>query len=239
MAGLRDVQFLGVRTRRGRSASIVLVLMGALSMGSCGDDETGSPAPSASSSTGAGTASASPGAPGADAGLEARARARFIPVAALGEGWRESQPPQPGFGLTVCGVDIEPEEPRGSARQRFTRSAVGPFVAQYVQAHRDGLADEVVRALQAALPTCTTFETRGESASSPVTRFDIEPVDLEPVPANAVAWRMTSQGEQPVTQDVALVADGEFLVGVVSYEAGSPPDPAVISTAVAAVPAGD
>lgn len=236
MAGLRDVQFLGVGTQRGRSASIVLVLMGALFMGGCGDEESGSPA---DSSQGTNAASASPTASGSDAELEARAESRLIPLTALGEGWRESQAPQPGFGLTVCGVDIEPEEPRGSARQRFTRSAVGPFVAQYVQAHRDGLADEVVRALQAALPTCTTFETRGESASSPVTRFDIEPVDFGSVPANAVAWRMTSQGEAPITQDVALVADGEFLVGVVSYVAGNPPDPAVISTAVSAIPAGD
>jgi hypothetical protein len=139
----------------------------------------------------------------------------------------------------VCGVDIEPEQPLGSARQRFTTSGVGPFVAQYVQAHRDGLGDEVVRALKAALPTCTTFETRGESPTSPVTRFAIDKVAFAEVPDNVVVWRMTSQGEQPVTQDVALVADGEFLIGVVSYVAGSPPDPAVISAAVAGIPAGD
>lgn len=238
MAGLRDVQFLAMGTRRGRSAGIVLALMGALLMGGCGDEEIGPSASPAASSPGEGTASASPTASGGDAELEARAKSHFIPLSALGEGWRESQPPPPGFGLTVCGVDIEPEEPRGSARQRFTKSAVGPFVAQYVQAHREGLADEVVRALQAALPTCTTFETRGESPTSPVTRFDIEPVDFGSVPGDAVVWRMTSQGEQPVTQDVALVADGEFLVGVVSYVAGGPPDPAVISAAVAAIPPG-
>jgi len=239
MTGPRDVQFLAMGTRRGRSAGIVLALTGALFMGGCGDDRTGSPVSPAASAQGTGTASAPPTASGSDAELEARATSRFIPLTALGEGWRESQPPPPGFGLTVCGVDIEPEEPLGSARQRFTKSAVGPFVAQYVQAHREGLADEVVRALQAALPTCTTFETRGESPTSPVTRFDIEPVDVGSVPGDTVVWRMTSQGEQPITQDVALVADGEFLIGVVSYVAGGPPDPAVVSSAVAAIPDGD
>ncbi len=239
MAGRGDVQFLAMGTRRGRLAGIVLALTGALFMGGCGDDENGSQVSPAASSQGTDTASASPDASGSDAELEARAKSRFIPLTALGEGWRESQPPQPGFGLTVCGVDIEPEQPLGSARQRFTKSAVGPFVAQYVQAHREGLADEVVMALQAALPTCTTFETRGESPTSPVTRFDIETVDVGSVPGDAVIWRMTSQGDQPVTQDVALVADGDVLIGVVSYEAGGPPDPAVVSAAVAAIPAGD
>ena len=145
-------------------------------------------------------------------------------------------PPPAGFGITVCGVDIEPEQPAGSARQRFARSGVGPFVAQYVQAHRDGLAAEVVTALKAALPTCTTFETRGEAPTRPVTRFAIEQVSFADVPANAVGWRMTSQGDRPVTQDVALLADGEFLIGVVSYRAGDAPDPETITAAVAAVP---
>ena len=158
----------GVGTRGARLVGTTLAVAGMLLMTACGDDVVSTPQSSVTGAPGSGTASATPSTPGGDAALEARAKAHFIPLTALGEGWRESQPPPPGFGLTVCGVDIEPEQPAGSARQRFARSGVGPFVAQYVQAHRDGLAAEVVTALKAALPTCTTFETRGESPTSPV-----------------------------------------------------------------------
>ena len=236
MSGRHTVGSRGVETRGTRSVLAALAVAGVLLMTACGDDVVTTSQSSVTGATGSGTASATPGTPGGDADLEARAKAHFIPLAALGEGWRESQPPPAGFGITVCGVDIEPEQPAGSARQRFARSGVGPFVAQYVQAHRQGLAAAVVTALQAALPTCTSFETRGESPTSPVTRFTIEKVAFADVPDDAVVWRMTSQGERPVTQDVALVADGEFLIGVVSYRAGDAPDPATITTAVAAVP---
>ena len=201
-------------------------------MTACGDETAPGAAPGSAPTTSSATPS---GSPSGSADLEARAKSRFVPLELMGEGWRRSQPPQAGFGLTVCGVDIEPEEPRGAARQRFARSAVGPFLAQHVQVHRDGLATEVVDALRTALATCTTFETRGELASGPVTTFTVDEADFGQVPADTVVWRMTSQGERRVTQDVALVADGEFLVGLVSYGAGDPPDPAVISGAVTAV----
>lgn len=236
MDGRHTVGSRGVGTRGTRLVGATLAVAGVLLLTACGDDVVSTPQSSVTGAPGSGTASITPSTPGGDAALEARAKAHFIPLAALGEGWRESQPPPAGFGLTVCGVDIEPEQPAGSARQRFAKSGVGPFVAQYVQAHREGLAAEVVTALKAALPTCTTFETRGESPTSPVTRFTIDKVPFADVSENAVVWRMTSQGERPVTQDVALLADGEFLIGVVSYRAGDAPDPATITTAVAAVP---
>ena len=204
MSGRHTVGSRGVETRGTRLVLAALAVAGVLLMTACGDDVVTTSQSSVTGATGSGTASATPGTPGGDADLEARAKAHFIPLAALGEGWRESQPPPAGFGITVCGVDIEPEQPAGSARQRFARSGVGPFVAQNVQAHRQGLAAEEVA--------------------------------FAGVPDDAVGWRMASQGERPVTQDGALVADGEFLIGVVSYRAGDAPDPATITTAVAAVP---
>lgn len=219
------------------TASVLIALVGVMAMSACGTQKE--PDAAATPNPGAPTAASSPAADQGDAALERRAKSRFVPLSALGKPWRESQPPPVGFGLTVCGVDIEPEATKGSARQRFAQTGVGPFLSQYVQVHRDGLADEVVTKLRAALPTCTTFETKGESASSPVTTFVVEKTTFDAVPANTVVWRMTSQGERKVTQDVALVADGEFLVGLVSYRAGQAPDPAVITTAANAVPTGE
>lgn len=214
-------------------------------MAGCGDQDA-APSTAKSPSSGSTAESGATGSPDstgstgteAEQGLEARAKSHFIPAETLGSGWRRSQPPQPGFGLTVCGVDIEPEEARGSARQRFAQSAVGPFLAQHVQAHRDGLAAEVVGRLRTALPGCSSFETRGELANGPVTSFVIDEVDFGSMPTDAVVWRMTSQGERKVTQDIALVADGEFLIGFVSYGAGDPPDPSIITKAVKGLPPG-
>ncbi|MFW5473254.1 hypothetical protein ACOCJ5_08100 [Knoellia sp. CPCC 206450] len=230
-------------TRTGRALGAAILTAGVMTMTACGDETAPGSARGAApttTSTAPTTGTASPsGSPSGSTDLEARAKSRFVPLETMGEGWRRSQPPQAGFGLTVCGVDIEPEEPRGAARQRFARSAVGPFLAQHVQVHRDGLATEVVDALRTALATCTTFETRGELASGPVTTFTVDEADFGQVPGDTVVWRMTSQGPRKVTQDVALVADGEFLVGLVSYGAGDAPDPAVISGAVTAVQRGD
>lgn len=226
----------GSMTMRNRSrAAAVVALLGVMSMAACGDEQSPKSPPAAPpvSATGSATAAAD------DQALEARAKSRFLPDDAFAKPWRLSQPPQPGFRLTVCGVDIEPEEPRGSARRRFAQSSVGPFLSQYVQAHRDGLADEVVTKLKAALPSCTTFETKGESPSSPVSKFTIDKANFAPVPDNAVVWRMTSQGEHKITQDLALVADGEFLIGFVSIAAGNPPDATVITQAIDKLPPGD
>ena len=248
MRSRRSLEWAPMRTRLGRTVGAAALTLGVMMTTACGDEPGGqsaSGAPGAAGASGApgGTTAPSAGGtqtdPTGDAGLEARAKSRFLPEDALGSSWRLSQPPQPGFGLTVCGVDIEPEEPRGSARRRFAQSPVGPFLSQYVQAHRDGLAEEVVARLKEALPTCTTFETRGESATSPVSRFTIDEASFAAVPDNAVVWRMTSQGARKVTQDIALVADGEFLIGLVSVAAGDPPDPAVVTRAVAALPEGD
>lgn len=229
-----SVESRGVTARIGRFAGTLAITLGVMAMSACGDEQKPE-----SSSTSSPSARSSESQPAADAELEARAKSHFIPEDAFADPWRLSQPPQPGFGLTVCGVDIEPEEALGSARRRFAQSPVGPFLSQYVQAHRDGLAAEVVTKLKAALPGCTTFETKGESPNSPVSRFVIDKHDFGTVPDNAVVWRMTSQGEREVTQDIALVADGEFLIGLVSVRAGTPPDPSVITTAIEQLPAGD
>lgn len=137
----------------------------------------------------------------------------LLPEGSLGEGWRLSDPPQPGFRLTVCGVDIEPEKPLGVALRRFAKTGIGPFVVQHVEAHREGLADDVVTKVRAALPSCTSFSSGGESPQSPEETFIIDDVDFGEVPDDAVIWRMTSQGERKVTQDVALVARGSSSWG--------------------------
>ncbi|GGL39598.1 hypothetical protein GCM10012283_22670 [Phycicoccus endophyticus] len=215
-------------------AGLVLAAMGVMAVTGCGSEQNPQAATSAASAASA-AGSSSPAA--SDAALEDRATAMLLPEGSLGDGWRLSDPPQPGFRMTICGVDIEPEQPRGVALRRFAQSGLGPFVVQYVEVHRDGLADEVVSALREALPGCTRFSSTGEAADSPEESFVVDEVRTEDVPEDTVVVRMTSQGEHQVTQDIAFVARGEFLVGLVSFVGGRPPDPGVIETALAHVPA--
>lgn len=157
----------------------------------------------------------------------------------LPSGWRDSDPPNSSFRMTVCGVDTEPIPPVEVAQVRFAQTAVGPFLYQYVRTYADAQTPAAVaRDLAAGLPGCAEFTTRGTAQDSPEARFDLEPLEVDGLPAGAVAWRMTPQVELPMIQDVVFVPIGTSLVAFLSASMGEAPDPAALTAAVRALQGG-
>ena len=205
-------------------AALLLVLAG------CGDEPVADTATSDETSTGA-SARADGDRPVVD---------RFIEASDLPGSWRDSEPPGPGFKQLVCEVDIEPVEPVDGGAIRFSQGGLGPFLAQHVRIHSDDATPTaVVRDLKAALPGCTSYTTKGNREDSPSVRFDVEPLTVEGLPDNAVAWRQTPDTGSRLTTDLVLVADGEALVALTSYELEDEPDPQVLEQAVAAIQRGE
>ena len=166
---------------------LLLVLVG------CGDEPAAEP--STESEAAGSSTSTDGGHPVAD---------RFIEAADLPGAWRDSEPPGPGFRQLVCGVDIEPTEPvDGGGAIRYSQGGLGPFLAQHVRIHSDAATPTaVVRDLKAALPGCSSYTTKGNREDSPSVRFDVEPLTVEGLPENAVAWRQTAAAGSRVDPDI-------------------------------------
>lgn len=204
----------------------VTVSVGALVLGlsGCGDE----PAPAGEGSVLVGSSSPS-------SSTKARPVAdRFVSGKDLPGTWRESSPPGAGFKQLVCGVDIEPQKPVDGGAIRYSQGGLGPFLAQHLRIHSDATTPAaVVRDLKASLPGCTSYETKGNKSDSPTVRFDVEPLEVEGLPANAVAWRQQATTGGPTT-DMVLMTDDHALVAFVSYALKDDPDPQVLEDAVGA-----
>lgn len=203
----------------------VSLSVGALVLGlsGCGDE----PAPGAAAETS--QASVTPSAPD-----DRPVSDRFVSGKDLPGKWRDSEPPGAGFKQLVCGVDIEPREPVDGGAIRYSQGGLGPFLAQHIRVHSDATTPAaVVRDLKASLPGCTSYETKGNKSDSPTVRFDVEPLEVEGLPANAVAWRQQATTGGPTT-DMVLMTDDHALVAFVSYAIKNDPDPQVLEDAVGA-----
>jgi hypothetical protein len=206
-----------------RIAAVALGTALVLGMSACGEEQV-QPASSGSSSAAPGEGEARP------------VSDRYISSGDLPKGWRDSNPPGPGFKQLVCGVDIEPVEPVDGGAIRFAQSGLGPFLVEHVRIHEDvSTPAGVVRELRAALPGCTSYETKGNKPDSPTVRFTVEPLTVKGLPDNAVAWRQTATSGAGVTTDMVLVADDEALVAFVSHALQGPPEPDVLEAAVRAL----
>ncbi|WP_338749367.1 hypothetical protein [Janibacter alittae] len=209
---------------------VASVAVGALVLGlsGCGDE----PAPE-----GAGSAPAASEVSSSASSTDDRPVAdRFITSKDLPGTWRDSEPPGPGFKQLVCGVDIEPQKPVDGGAIRYSQGGLGPFLAQHVRIHSDATTPAaVVRDVKASLTGCTSYETKGNKADSPTVRFDVEPLEVKGLPANAVAWRQTATTGAGLTTDMVLVTDDHALVALVSYALKDEPDPQVLEDAVSAV----
>lgn len=211
-----------------RRVALVAVSALVLGLSACGDE----PAPESADNASAASAASSP-----SSSKDARPVAdRFIDGDDLPGTWRDSEPPGPGFKQLVCGVDIEPQKPVDGGAIRYSQGGLGPFLAQHVRIHSDAMTPAaVVRDLKASLPGCTSYETKGNKADSPTVRFDVEPLEVAGLPANAVAWRQTSTSGAGLTTDMVLMNDDHALVAFVSYALKDIPDPQVLEDAVGAV----
>lgn len=205
-----------------RRAAAVAVGALVLGLSGCGDE------PARESTAPAAQTSAAP------TGPDARPVAdRFVSADDLPGTWRDSDPPGPGFKQLVCGVDIEPQKPVDGGAIRYSQGGLGPFLAQHVRIHSDSTTPAaVVRDLKASLPGCSSYETKGNKPDSPTVRFDVEPLEVAGLPANAVAWRQTATTGAGPTTDMVLLSDDHALVAYTSYALKDHPDPQVLEDAV-------
>lgn len=161
-----------------------------------------------------------------------------VPVEGLPDGWRASNPREGGYRTTFCGVDLEPTAPVDSARYRFAKGPVGPFLEQQIRSYAGNTAADVIGAIQTALPGCREFEAAGDE-SSPAVRFTVEPLSLPSVAASGpdtVAWRQKPADGSGVVSDVVLTRRGTTAVVLVAYSLRDEPDRAALTAALAAVP---
>ena len=160
-----------------------------------------------------------------------------VPVERLPAGWRASNPREGGYRTTFCGVDLEPVAPVDSARYRFAKGPVGPFLEQQVRSYAQNTAAEVIGAIQTALPGCREFEAAGDE-SSPAVRYTVEPLSLPSAASgpDTVAWRQKPADGSGVASDVVLTRRGTTAVVLVAYSLRDEPDRAALVAALAAVP---
>jgi hypothetical protein len=209
-----------------RARAVALVGLGAVAgvLVSCSSTATTPPANSDGST--ASTSSAIP------APKQWAIKAADLPQ---GQGWRNSNPPDGSFRVTLCGVDIEPVLAVRAGAWRWSQSGVGPFLEQHVRVYRDDQAREVISALQKALPTCTrTKVPRSENSSEKVT-FSIKPITVAGAGPDSVAWQQTLLTDQPVTSEYFLTRRGRTAVLFVSYSLGSALDRNVLVRAAEAL----
>ena len=187
--------------------------------------------------TGCGTATTD-GADQAEEETTVRTSDFLIAADDLPDGWRDSNSQGIDYRVTVCGVDLEPQDPVRATSIRFSQGSVGPFLEQHVCVYDTDVASGVVQQLQEALPGCDSYEATGTAEGSPTAAFTVEPLVVPDAPADSVAWRQTSQGDIPITSDQLLVRRGDVAVLLVSYALKAIPDPAVLEQAARALPAG-
>lgn len=209
-----------IRFRPAASLAVTLLtaLMSALVLGGCTGGDRSPAAPAESSPSSASTAS------------PYELRSSDLPA-----GWRDSSMREHDFRLTVCGVDLEPRPPQAERAIRFARSAIGPFLEQYVRTYDGDRVTPVIEGLQRALPTCRSY-TADAGAGRTVT-FRVEPLRLAGLGAGDVAWRQTSVGDRPITADYVLTRRGTSAVVLASYAVSGPPPADVLPRAVRALQA--
>ena len=161
-----------------------------------------------------------------------------VPVEQLPTGWRVSNPGGDGYHTTFCGVDMEPVAAVDSARYRYSKGPVGPFLEQHIRSYAGNTAAEVIGAVQAALPECREFDAAGDD-NNPTVRFTVAPVKLSSAAASGpdtVAWRQKPADGSGVVSDVVLTRRGTTAVLLVAYSLRDEPDRAALTAALAAVP---
>lgn len=107
----------------------------------------------------------------------------FLPV-----GWNTTEPRDSGgFRMTICGVDIEPNEPIDGATKTWQRAPTGPWLEQHVRVYDDNTARDVLAALKAAVPDCKRYTATDEKGGS--STFEVSPLTLRSATNNVVSWR--------------------------------------------------
>lgn len=154
---------------------------------------------------GCGQQAADPG----DAGAKQRARALLIAADQLPRKYRVANGQDYPGELKVCGVRLEPQDVRGFAMKRYTRSAVGPFLYEFAFVGAGASNRELVNQVQRKLETCATdvVSTDGGKVTYDVTALR----KLPRFGAASVGLKLQPRSEG-LTSEYLLIRRGEVLV---------------------------
>lgn len=182
------------------------------------------------------------------------AKPLLVPTSALPSGWTATQARDTrGYRMSVCGVDIEPNQPVDGAQQNWSASIDGPHLEQHVRVYADDTATTVTDALREKIPGCTTYTA--EDADGGRSTFAVEKLPLAGVPSGTVAWRQrvrtpvfgpaesatgaataspTVQTVE-VVQDIAVKRTGSAVILLNTYAVEKNPDDTALIAALKAL----
>lgn len=213
--------------RATRAAAVLVVA--ALALAACGtvtgDDAPVPTTPGASQRPG--SPSATPASstpvpsppPPFDLVAQRRATAAYPPKDRMPSGWIQVDPtkelPQYPGDPVYCGVRLEAETAKGSALHLYRASDAGPYVLQYTFVLSDGVAEQVMGELSAAVTACID---QGRDAQGRV--FPAR----QPPTVGAESVSMAFVADAGAVSQVTVFRRGQTLVALVGFTpAGLPP----------------
>lgn len=187
--------------RTARVVLIVIAMVAACALTACGD---GSSDPKEPKDKGNSRADVKSGGPSKQA---------ILPEGELPKNWRYATE-EDFLGIPqVCGVILEPPKLTSAITQRFTKSALGPFVIQFSFVSSDEAAtkkriDEFV----SASDTCSTHKPTKDSEVK-VSKID----DIEPVGDAFGAVHAVNAADESDARDFVVFRTGSHVTVLLSY----------------------
>lgn len=150
------------------------------------------------------------------------ARGVLIDAKQLPSGYRLAEGPDDLGDLEVCGVRLRPGNVRDFASERYTKTAAGPFLYQYVFLTKDHAAQELLTKLEDSLASCaadTVTSDEGEEITFDVTRLG----DLPTYGRRSVGFRLDPHPGGIPSEYLAIQYPDAFVLLVTISGVGQPP----------------
>lgn len=138
-----------------------------------------------------------------------RAKQLLISADALPEEYRVANGQEYPGESKVCGVTLEPEDVRGFAMKRYTRTIIGPFLYQFVFVGSDSANSSLVRKVDKKLESCSTDVAETQNG-----RVSYEVTTLRQLPSfgrDTLGIRLEPEQDGP-TSEYLLIQRGDVLV---------------------------
>lgn len=161
-----------------------------------------------------------------------RAKQLLIGVDALPEEYRVANGQEYPGESKVCGITLEPEDVRGFAMKRYTRTIIGPFLYQFVFVGNDSANRKLVTKVDKKLKTCTTDVTETDDG-----KITYEVTALRKLPhfgQDSLGARLVPEPEGPTSEYLLIQHDDVLvLLFTVAPEGIEPPRELLVSGAKA------
>ncbi|RIK16013.1 MAG: hypothetical protein DCC50_06335 [Acidobacteria bacterium] len=152
----------------------------------------------------------------------------------LGDGWQVVEADGPMFVQTVCGVQLDPVQPRDAAHRRW--GLVEEFTYLTSEVHLfagragEGIAEQVADALEG----CDGFgvDEDGTEVASGSGDYEVTVTPLEGLPEPWVGWTETTEGAGLVRHNALRDVDGGWHWVSAYGSLGAPADPDLLVGAV-------